>query len=52
MDGKIMTPRNIILALVAAAVFAAVDLYLINVSSYVAGGLLVYVILEGRTKRA
>lgn len=46
-----MTARNIILALLGATVFAAVDLYLANVSSYVAGGLLVYVILERRTKR-
>ena len=43
--------KNIILALLGATIFAAVDLYVVNVSSYVAGGLLVYVIAEGRTKR-
>lgn len=43
-----MTPRKIILALAGSAVFAAVDLYLINLSSYVAGFLLVLVLVEGR----
>ena len=43
--------RNIILSLLGATIFAAVDLYVVNVSSYVAGGLLVYVIAEGRTRR-
>lgn len=44
--------RNIAVALLFAGVFAAVDLYVCNVSSYLAGALLAYLILEGRqTKR-
>ena len=42
-----MTPRRILLALAGATIFAAVDLYVVNVSSYVAGFLLVLV-LTGR----
>jgi len=40
--------RTIILALAIATIFAAIDLYVCNVSSYLAGGLLACWIIEGR----
>ena len=42
---------KILAALSFATVFAVIDLYLVNLSSYVAGGLLAWVILEGRNKK-
>lgn len=40
---------RVIMSLFFAIMFAVVDLYLVNLSSYVAGGLLAWLVLEGRT---
>ena len=42
---------RVIMSLFFAIIFAAVDLYVVNLSSYVAGGLLAWVILERRRYR-
>ncbi|NLW90976.1 MAG: hypothetical protein GXY34_05185 [Syntrophomonadaceae bacterium] len=43
--------RTIIIALLIATVFAALDLYVINLSSYVCGFLLAGIWMEIRAKR-
>jgi hypothetical protein len=43
---NIRTLKITIVALMIAGAFAAVDLYIINVSSYLSGFLLVYLVLE------
>lgn len=42
---------RVIMSLFFAVVFAVVDLYIVNLSSYVAGGLLAWLVLEGRAVR-
>ena len=42
---------RVIMSLFFAIMFAVVDLYVVNLSSYVAGGLLAWVVLERREER-